>query len=55
MLPKEVKSPIGQKIVDCVSLSIGKWVIFLKFLEFNSFGNVHSKKEEMGQGKSLQV
>ena len=39
--PKEVNTPIGQKIVGCVSLSIGKWIIFLKFLEFNSLGNIH--------------
>ena len=45
MLPKEVNTPIGQKIVDCVSLSIGKWIIFLKFLEFNSFGNIHKERK----------
>ena len=55
MPPKEVNNPIGQKIVDCVSLSIGNWFTFLKLLEFNSFGNVCSKKEEAGQGKSLHV
>ena len=44
MPPKEVNTPIGQKIVDCVSLSIGNWSIFLKFLEFNSFGNIHKER-----------
>ena len=29
--PKEVNTPIAQKIVCCVSLSIGKWIIFLNF------------------------
>ena len=34
---KEVNTSIAQKIVGCISLSIEKWIIFLKFLEFNSF------------------
>ena len=44
MPPKEVNTPIGQKIVDCGSLRIGKWIIFLKFLEFNFFGNIHKER-----------
>ena len=44
MPPKEVNNPKGQKIVDCVSLSIGNWFIFLNFLEFNSFGNIHKER-----------
>ena len=43
MPAKEVNNPIGQETVDCVSLSIGNWFIFLKFLEFNSFGNIHKE------------
>ena len=39
--PKEVNTFTGQKIVGCVSLTIGKWIIFLKSLEFTSFGNIH--------------
>ena len=39
--PKEVNTPIGRKIVGCVSLNIGKWIIFLQFLKFISFGNIH--------------
>ena len=38
---EEVKHPIGQMIVVCVSLSRGIWIIFLQFLEFISFGNIH--------------
>ena len=44
MPPKEVNTPIGQKIIDSVSLSIEKWIIFLKFLEFKSFGNIHKER-----------
>ena len=44
MPPKEVNTPIGEKIVDCVSLSIGKWIIFLKFLEFSLSGNIHKER-----------
>ena len=44
MPPKEVNTPIGQKIVDCVSLSIGNWFIFLKFSELNSFENIHKER-----------
>ena len=32
---------MGQKIVGRVSLSIGKWIIFLQFVDFISFGNIH--------------
>ena len=42
MPPKEINSPISQnKNVGCVSLSLGKWIISLIFLEFISFGNIH--------------
>ena len=44
MPPKEVNITIGQKIVDCVSLSIGNWFIFFEYLEFNSFGNIHKER-----------
>ena len=40
-MPKEVNTPTGQIIVGCVSLSIGKLIIFLQFLEFISFGNIN--------------
>ena len=57
--PKEVNTPIGEKIVGCVSLSIGKWIIFLKLLEFNSLGTfikyVDSKQEEGGKGRHFIV
>ena len=36
---KEVNTPISQKNVGCVSLSIEKFILFLKFLEFNSVLN----------------
>ena len=39
--PKEVNTPIAQKIVGCVSFSIGKWIILLKSLEFNTLRNIH--------------
>ena len=32
--PKAVNTPIGHVIVGCVSLSIGKSIIFLQFTEF---------------------
>ena len=38
---KDVYILIGKKVVGCVSLSIGKRIIFLKFLKFSSFGNIH--------------
>ena len=44
MPPKEVITPIGKKIVDCVSLSIEEWIIFSKFLEFNTFENIHKER-----------
>ena len=57
MPPKKVNNPIGQKIVDCVSLSKGNWFLFLKFLEFNSFGNIHKERmlEEGGRGSRQKL
>ena len=50
-----LNTPISQKIVGCVSLSVGKWNIFLQFLEFISFGNIHKVRTfEGGEGWSRQ-
>ena len=60
MPPKEINSPISQnKNVGCVSLSLGKWIISLIFLELfllvTSMKYVRSKGEERLKGKSVHV
>ena len=35
-ISEEVNIPIGQIIIGCVSLSIGKWIIVSQFLEFKN-------------------
>ena len=35
-ISEEVNIPIGQIILGCVSLSIGKWIIVSQFLEFKN-------------------
>ena len=34
---QEVNTSIASQIANCVFLGIATWIIFLKFLEFNSF------------------
>ena len=38
---QEVNTSITSQIANCVFLSIATWIIFLKFLEFNSFWELH--------------
>ena len=50
-----LNTPIGKQTVDCVSLSIGKQIVLLQFLEFISFGDIHKiRTVQGGEGRPRQ-